>query len=376
MTRLFLLRYFENYFRHRWLYLLPVVFTVVAAVMYFYTFEPKYTTKGILYVNDQSLLTSLNAVQNNDATWWVTPAQATNNEINELLQTDAFIRAVVSDTDLEENMTQGPAQIYETIDSVRRSIWVFPVGNNELSINASYDNPQTALQLVNAVMNSYIRWQVNTKRMDSQVAKDFFTNLIQRHANELDAARQRLKDYYDANPEPIRGERPISQKLEIERLQHEIDLTASRYESALNKEEDANLAMTQIDSDVRHTYVLMDAPLLPDKPDFSRRTIVQQAAMFLAAGLLLSMIGVAGGTILDRSFRYPIDVQSQLSLPVLAAIPGPPPALPWYRRLWAFFKNRRTRAAVDEADSSPAQPELAHENMSNQEAEQRVDLTV
>jgi uncharacterized protein involved in exopolysaccharide biosynthesis len=376
MTRLFLLRYIESYFRHRWLYLLPVLFTAVAAILYFYTLEPKYTTRGILYINNQSLLTSLTAVQNNDASWWVTPAQATNNEINELIQTDAFIRAVISDTDLEEDMNKGAESVYETISSVRRSIWTYPVGNNELSVNASYIDPQTSLQMVNAVMNSYIRWQVNTKRKDSQVAKQFFSDLIQRHGNELEAARQKLKDYYNANPDPIRGERPIGQKLDIERLQQEINLSASRYESALNKEEDANLAMTQIDSDVRHTYVLMDAPLLPDKPDTSKRMLAQQAAMFLAAGLLLSLIGIAGGTLLDNSFRYPIDVQAQLSLPVLAAIPGPPPRPAWYQRLWARIRYRRAQPDNDEADSIPAHAELAPDNRSSKEAEQRVDLTI
>lgn len=344
MTRIFLLRFFESYFRHRWLYLLPILITTVAGAAYLYTLEPKYNSNGILYVNNQSLLNSLSAVPNNNTNWWITPAQATGNEINNLLQSNAFIRAIIQDTDLEQYMSGSRDQVQEVISAVRKSLWVNPVGNNELFLNASFEDPKIAYQVVNSMVANYINWQINKEVLDSQVAKNFFDEQIQVHSLELEEVQQRLRDYYDAHPVPLRGERPISEQLEIERLQGEISMVAGRYDGSRSKAENANLALQQVESDVRQTYLLLDAPLLPERPDISNRKMAMQLAIFSAAGVLLSIIGVAGSTILDRSFRFPLDVQYRLHLPVIAVVPDIAP---------------RKKAAIPESEELSEQPAVA-----------------
>jgi uncharacterized protein involved in exopolysaccharide biosynthesis len=370
MTRIFFLRLLESYFRHRWIYLAPVVITIAAAGIYFLTYIPKFTAGGILYVNDKSLLTSLSSVPNNDTSWWLTPAQATSNEMNELLQTNAFVRAIISETDLEAYMTGNQGQVYEVISAVRKSLALYPVGANEISIYATFDDPQVSYQLVHSLINSYIRWQVNTRRVDSQVAQDFFSGQIESHGKELEAARQNLRDYYAQYPPPVRGERPIGQQLDIERLQAEIALVSGRYEIALRKEEEAKLARTQIDSEVHQTYMLLDAPLLPEKSDLSKRKLAVQGSIFLATGLLISLIGILGGTVLDRTFRFPADVQSRLNLPILAVIAAPPAKHMHFHRLRLPHLVRRKAATenVIEVDIS--------ENVQSEDERKRVDKPV
>ena len=321
MIRLFLLRFFETYFRHRWLHLIPVVLLIAASVFYFMTLKPKYVAKGVLYVNNTPLLTSLTNIPSSSSDWWITPAQATTNELNELNQTDAFIRAVIKDTNLEVYMQEGQYTVSETIQAVRRSFVVYPYGNNEVMIGASFEDAEIAHQLVNSIINSYVSWQINTRRMDSQVAKGFFNDLLVTYEEELNAARQRLRDFYLEHSEPINRERPASEKLEIDRLEAEVNLAASRYRSALDNEENAKLALAQIESEVHQTYVLLDAPLMPDRPELSKRAIAMQAAIFLSAGILLSIMGVGGSLVLDRSIRFPVDVEKHFSLPVLSVIP-------------------------------------------------------
>jgi uncharacterized protein involved in exopolysaccharide biosynthesis len=372
MIRLFLLRFFETYFRHRWLYLLPVVILMATGAYYLLNLTPKYVARGVLHVTNQSLLTSLTAVQNNDTNWWITPAQATSNEINELMQTDAFVRAVINYTDLEENMNYGADQVAQTLRAVRNSIWVYPMGNNQVYINASYEDPPIAYQLVNAIINSYTQWQINTMRSDSQVAKGFFTSLINEYEAELEAARQALKDYYEAHPQPVRGERPPGEQLELDALQSAVNIAASRYTSALEKQENANLAMTQIESDVRQTYVLLDAPILPDKSDLSMRKLAIQFAAFGAAGIVLSIIAVIGAVLLDRSFRLPVDVENRLSLPVLAVVPELTPRIRWYQRLLpARFKAGR-EAPQEEVSTQEVETSLTASNI--QKVETRLDV--
>jgi capsular polysaccharide biosynthesis protein len=373
MTRIFLLRFFESYFRHRWLYLLPILITTIAGAAYLYTLEPKYNSNGILYVNNQSLLTSLSPVPNNNTNWWITPAQATGNEINNLLQSNAFIRAIIQDTDLEQYMSGSRDQVQELIGMVRKSLWVSPVGNNEIFLNASYEDPQIAYQIVNSMVSSYVNWQINKEVLDSQVAKNFFDEQINLHALELEEVRQQLRDYYDAHPVPLRGERPIAERLEIERLQAEINMVAGRYDGARSKAENANLALQQVESDVRQTYLLLDAPLVPEKPDISRRKMAMQLAIFSAAGFLIAMIGVAGATILDRSFRFPLDVQHRLQLPVIAVIPDAAAR----KKQAAVQKSEEPQdETVEEEDQpEPAAP-LPKIKVGEQKAEERIDVTL
>lgn len=337
MVRQFLLRFLETYFRHRWLYLLPIVIVVGAAVGYYSTTKPTYTARGILYVNDPSLLTSLTAIQNNETNWWITPAQATTNEINELLQTDAFVRAVIKETDLEEFMDDGMERVGEIIAGVRRGVKVNPAGNNQLYINVTSEFPEISYQLVPGVINSYLFWQINTERQDSQVAQEFFQDLIKDYTADLEGARQALADYYDAHPAPL----SVTEVLEIEQLQNQSDLAANRLNNALEKEENANLAMAQLESDIRQTYVLVDAPRVPDQHDLSNRKLAIQFATFLGVGIALSLISVAGATVLDRSFRFPVDVENLLHLPVLAVTPDVSPKRKWYQRFFPGFLKRK-----------------------------------
>ena len=76
MVRLVLLRLLESYFRHRWLYLLPIVFMAGAALVYILNMPPTYVVSGTLYIQNDNLLSSLTDIRN-DGFSYVTPAQAT-----------------------------------------------------------------------------------------------------------------------------------------------------------------------------------------------------------------------------------------------------------------------------------------------------------
>jgi uncharacterized protein involved in exopolysaccharide biosynthesis len=373
MTRIFLLRFFESYFRHRWLFLLPILLTTIAGSVFLYIQEPKYTSNGILYVNNQSLLNSLAAVPSSNTNWWLTPAQASSNEINNLLKTNAFIRAIVAETDLELYMSGGQNQVQEIIGGVRKSLWVTPVGNNEIYLQASFEDPVLAHQIVNSMVTSYINWQINKEVLDSQVAKNFFDELITLHSAELNSARQNLREYYEAHPVPFRAERPFGEQMEIQRLQSEIDIAAGRLESALHKAENANLTLQQVESDVRQTYLLLDAPLVPERPDISRRKMAVQLGIFAGAGLLLTVIGVAGSTILDRSFRFPIDIKHHLQLPVVAVVPDVTP-----RRKRGRQAQKARETYEEEIQEALPEPRTAFSNIQlrRQEKEERMDLSI
>jgi uncharacterized protein involved in exopolysaccharide biosynthesis len=332
MLRLIILRILESYFRHRWLYLVPMVLMMAAAFVFFIKAKPKYIANGVLFVQRESLLARLTSVKDPNVSWQ-TPASVTVGELNELLETDAFIRAVISQTDLEAEMDQGPATVDETIDQVREAVWVNSIGNNQVRVSAVDENPQLASQFANATIASFILWKINADRTESQAAHSFFTDIISTYKAELDLARQNLNDYLIERPEPLKGDRPVIEQLEISRLQSEVDLAESRYSSALDKDEDARLASSQAESDVRQSYVLIDAPRIPEKPDVSLKQTAIMLLVFMAIGVFLSIAGIVGGALLDRSFRFPVDVWYGVNLTVLAMVPDISPTAREKRRM-------------------------------------------
>jgi capsular polysaccharide biosynthesis protein len=320
MYRLILFRITESYFQRRWLYLLPIFILLAAGIVFVVLSKPKYVAQGILYVQRDTFLSQLTQVRTDSGSWWTTSAQITANEIKDLIQTDAFVRAVIKETDLEEEMNQGPSEVSKLIQEVRENIWALPQGDNQIIVGAVNEEPALSIQLVGGVIDSYLRWKTNAERTESEVALSFFSQLIQNYRNDMDIAIDNLRAYLEENPEPIRGDRPAMEVLELERLQREINLAETRLSSAMNKEEDARLSIKQLESDIRQAYIVIDAPHIPDSKVTSRRDQAVTIAIFGAVGVALTGILIFGSAFLDSSFRLPQDVQQRLGLPVLAVI--------------------------------------------------------
>jgi capsular polysaccharide biosynthesis protein len=322
MVRLVLLRLSESYFRHRWLYLIPLVLMLTLAAYSFLTATPVYISRGVLYVSRESFLASLTSIQDIGFTW-LTPAQITVDEFSELLQTDAFVRSIVLRTDLEDRMSRGPASVAETIAHAREALWVQTLGNNLALVGAADEWPQLTQQLVNAAIEAYIQWQIQSDREGSAAAQAFFAGLIKTYQSDLDLARQEMETYLIQNPLPLKGDRPESETLQIEQRQADMDLASSRLANALDKEEEARLALAQAESNARQTSLILDAPPLPTVSERSTKTELINSLVYLVVGVVLSVVGVVGGALLDRSVRFPIDVRHGLDLAVLASVPAP-----------------------------------------------------
>jgi capsular polysaccharide biosynthesis protein len=356
MGRIIILRLFDSYFRHRWLYLLPILVMAIFAVVYTLTREHVYISSGVIFTEQTSLLSSLTSVQSEGFSW-NTPAQDTTNQISDLIRTDAFIRAVIQGTDLEAEMDKGEPVVRETIYEVRRRIWASVAGTSQVQISAANTNPHIAYQLAQSTIDTFIQWKINLDRTDSVTAGDFFQELIQGYRTDVTQAQQTLRSYLEAHPEPVRGARPDTEELEIQRLQADLDFAGTRLAQALDKAEEARLAETQVESNIRQKYTVVDAPGLPDRPATSRRQIAMNASVFLAVGALLSVIAVLGATVIERSFRTPLDVKQALDLPVLAVVPDVPKQNQKKRfRIWKRKKLSPTETGKTNAEELEEAP--------------------
>ena len=208
------------------------------------------------------------------------------------------------------------------------------------------------------------------QRTESEAAQLFFTDQVRTYEADLLKARGNLIAFLEAHPQPLHGNRSEIELIEIDRYQNAIDIAEARYVSALDKEENARLAVAQVDSDTRQSFTMIDSPVIPEKPEVSRKQMAIQAAIFASVGLIISIVAIAGGALIDRSIRLPVDLHLRTHLPILAVVPDMTVREKWYRRFMpkkapAFRRNKRQL----EVPIVPEIPELETGALENPEVE-------
>lgn len=324
MFRLILLRLLESYFRHRWLYLLPIALMAVAMVGFLALVPAPYVAQGTVYVQKETLLSTLTSVRTNVFGRYVTPAEETVGELYQLMNSDGFMRAIIQQTDMEPLMNEGPKAVEQTLDQVRDSIWFRSLGNNLVEVNTKAEEARVSAQLANSTIETYTRWKTNISRDEGVAAQQFFQNLVDTYRAALETERSRLTDYLVAHPQPVRGDRPPVEEAQIAQLQAAVNLAEERLRDAEDKEEETQLALAQTESNIRQSYLVVDAPTVPLEPTRSKTELVVILALFLMVGGVFSVAGIVGGALLDQGLRYPVDIRYGLKLPVLATIPEAP----------------------------------------------------
>ena len=99
---------------------------------------------------------------------------------------------------------KGEPAIGEILKETRDSLWVFTSGDNQVLVGADHENPQTAYQLVNALIDVYLRWQINAEQAESDTANNFFVDVIELYNSELATAREDMVQYVQTHPRPLR----------------------------------------------------------------------------------------------------------------------------------------------------------------------------
>jgi hypothetical protein len=321
MVRLVILRILESYFRRWLLYPLPIPLLLVLAIVSSMGAKQVFISRGALYVQNDTLLGSLTSIGNSGGFAWVTPADATSDEFKELRLTDAFIRAVIKQTDLEAKMSSGEETVNKIIQEVREAIWIEVLGKNLLLIGAVDEDAKIAQQLAAASIEAYIQWKITADRNESASAQTFFSDLVTGYRAELAQARQDLDSYLEEHPDPVRGDRPLIEDIQIKRLEEAVGAAAMRLSNTIDKEDSAKLALAQSEGKARQTYLVIDTPAQPLKPETAKKDLIMKVVMFAVVGVILGVIGVIGAALLDGSFRFPIDVRHGVDLPVLALVP-------------------------------------------------------
>jgi uncharacterized protein involved in exopolysaccharide biosynthesis len=345
MFRLVILRITETIFRHRWSYLLTLLLPLLLAVPVFFFVPPSYKVRGTVYVQSESLLTALSS--ETDTPSWINFAQETLSEAQSLLYPESFAAGVIEKTDWRDRLAISPREREEVIDKYRQAMTISAEGNNIVVFSAQDPNPVLAQQLATETMKAYVEWRTNFIRTDSEIAQNFFADLVVRYEADLEQAEQDLRDYLLMYPDPVRGSRSSEELFEIDRLQSAVQEAAVRVRDAREKEENARLALTKATSGALQEYLVIDAPSVPTNPPSLLTRIVLIFGGFLALGLFLAIARLALALTLDRSLYFPVDVLHGLKQATLAM-------LPLQTGKGTGKAGRRQQIASDDPNAQPA----------------------
>lgn len=342
MLRLILLRLLESYFRHRWLYLVPLVLMLATGVAVAWLVPATYTATATMSIEKESLLAMLTS-NGQSAGAWRNPAEVTTAELRELLATAAFTQSAMEKTAWAGLLNSDQRAIRMAFAAFRDAIEVTSLGEKLVAISAEDTDPHVAQQMVDAVLATYIQWQVTKNSQESVVAQKFFADLIDRYRQDLRRSRHALQSYLEIHPEPTTGSRPPAEQMEIARLEAEIWRGEERLSEALKNEERARLAQAKAESLSQQTYTVIDAPGVPVDTQSLRRTALVIGA-FAVVGLFLSVTGIVVGALMDRTLRFSVDVRQALHLPVLAMVAAEASMQPGYEAQLASGAHNPQRA--------------------------------
>ncbi len=317
MSRQAILRLTDTFFRRWWLYLLPVV--LLAAVGYLSVKDTKdvYRSAGSINVQGTSLLDTLDGTPNDPGFGYETPAAATASSINSLVGTDAFVEQIAKNAGFDPASVSSPFVLAE----IRRSVGAYPAGRTLVKIGASNEDPLMAQRLALATMTAFSDSVIDGEVQESLIAVDVLAKREEGYQESLDRANQALLDYVTANGVVLGTILPPDQQAEVARLTSAITRSEERLFGTQANLETAQLDLERTASSVAQRLRTVDPPRVPLGPESKLKQMVLTFAMFIFIGLLLGFGGIAIGTLLDHSIRFPGDVNDRLGLRVLAIVP-------------------------------------------------------
>lgn len=310
-------RLVDAFFRRWFLYLLPILVFGAFGVYSATGLTGQFSSYARLSATTNPFV-SQPTIRGTELAYYESPAGGTARLINEQLQTDAFIDDVADRAGLTDALNAGLL----THGQIRQHIGASPVGTNNLSVSASWDDAQTAFVLVGATIEGYSDYLIGIASADTAEAVNFWSSRLADANTELDAADLALDDYLASYPEGSTGdERPTEQVLEIQRLNSSIDRALDNVRAAQTSIDGAEFAESQARSESSRQTRVVDPPTVPFAPSSVRREQVTSVTMFSLLGLTIAFGALFGTTALDHSVRTRAQVSRVSGITSVATIP-------------------------------------------------------
>ena len=312
-------RYLGTFYRGRRLYV-PLLLLLLAATILgtYYLASTQYEATARIWVDKPALDNVLDP--NTPSTYLVSPGQQQADKLNQLLQTDSFMVAVLTNTTMSGRLN-GDSERDRVIKEVRGKITVAPLGSNTVKVSYSGSDAVLCQQIVQGTIDQFRTWDLTARVEQSAIESQFYQKQLQIYQDQADAAAKRVDDFQRDHPYPD----PTSpQYLELQGLQRELESARALLSATQTKIEQANAANSLTDTSRQYEFQVLDAPTVPTHPAATLTRLAEYLALGLVASFGLILCAVAFATWQDTTIRTGEDLQRLTNVPLLDAIPHLP----------------------------------------------------
>jgi uncharacterized protein involved in exopolysaccharide biosynthesis len=309
-------RYLGTFFRGRRIYI-PVLLLLLAATALgtYYLARTQYESTARIWVDKPALQNVLDP--NSPTGLLVSPGQQQADKLNQLLQTDSFVVAILTNTTSAGRLTSDPDRD-RVIKDVRGKIAVTPLGSNTVKIAYTGNDPVLCQRMVQSTIDQFRTWDLTARVEQSAIERQFYEKQLQIYQDQADAAAKRVTDFQAEHPYPD----PSSpQYLELQGLQREMESARALLSTTRTKIEQANAANSLSNTSSQAEFQVLDAPTVPSRPAATLLRLVEYIGLGLLATFGFIFCAVAFATWQDTTIHNGDDLERLTRVPLLDAIP-------------------------------------------------------
>lgn len=194
-------RVIDSFFRHRWMFGLAVLGVTATVSATLLLRSDGFAGRASTYVIADSMINGVAGAGSNQPAW-VTPAQKNTNHLNDLLRDDqpgGFLDRALRSAKINNSIQIGPNTYNPRITLLRKSLAVFPEGDNTFTIGLNWNNAEECAKIIKSIQLTYIYTVAQETQSDSLSTQKFLNQKLEEYRNGMIRTEQILRDYRSKN---------------------------------------------------------------------------------------------------------------------------------------------------------------------------------
>ena len=335
-------RYLATFFRGQWLYLAVLLLMLGASGVGTYSLSrSEYQATARIWVDKPTL----NAIlYPNTPGYTPPPASQHADKLQQLLQTDAFVTAVLKRTSASARLSGVLDQDRKVISGVRKRLQVAVLGPNTVRISYAGADPVLCQEMVQGTIDQFRSWSLASQVQKNAVELQFYQQQLEIHEDQLrDIAgklaeqnaielqfyqqqlkvhdeqlkdvSQRLDAFQAQSPRP---DATSPQYLELQRLLREFDEAQAQYRATKAKVDTLETLSSRNQQEDFQAQYLRPDPSSPQYLELERllREFDAAQAQYRATKAKIDQVGLVE-TLSDRDREIEFEVLDAPAVPQL-----------------------------------------------------------
>ena len=378
-------RYAETLFRHKELFLAPVIIVpTIALLIAFYTGRT-YKVEATVWVDPSQYLTDTTRIA-------TTPSQVEAQALQEWFETESFRLEVMNNAGLTEAIARGdwpvPSELGTSLagipvisglagmvgvampvpqakaqdaalEMMEQTIAVSATGNNLLAVTYTGKEPFLGQRLLEEALALYNNRSTQAQIDETASSVAFYSEQAEIQRGRMDAAAEAVATFLRNFPDPVAGQvRPAAEVAELDRLRGALSLERELYQWVLTRLEEVRITAEAQVASRTSSFLLIDTPTVPSSASLPASTLAMVLMLGLTLGGIIGLVPIGILTWTDHTVRTREDVTDMVNVPVLAEVPlvrnGRRSQMGWVRSSTGWLLSGLGRRPMPRAGRSSA----------------------